>query len=91
MRRSFPVIVFSVLVGLMVLTAARAQQSGPRLTIPVAAPSPIPSPSPSPQSDINGDDVIRVSSNLIVVPVSVTDDKEHPGIKRADSPSPGRQ
>src|ERR1700730_7209424 len=77
MRRSFPVIVFSALVGLMVLTAARAKQSRPRLTTPVARPSSIPSPSRSPQSDINVDDVIRVSSNLIVVPVSVTDDKDH--------------
>src|ERR1700687_2484829 len=78
MRRSFPIIVVFALVGLMVLTAARAQQSRPRLTTPVAAPWPIPFPSPSPQSDINVDDVIRVSSNLIVVPVSVTDGKDQP-------------
>ncbi len=78
MRRSFVVITFSALVGLMVLTAARAQQSRQRITTPAAEPSPIPSPSASPQSDINLDDVIRVSSNLIVVPVSVTDGKGQP-------------
>jgi Ca-activated chloride channel homolog len=78
----------AVLVGLLVLflTAAAAQgQTVKDLPPPPPVPKPKPTPTPKPPAD-EVLDVVRVSSNLVMVPVSVTDSQGQPvqGLKVPD-------
>src|SRR5260370_42291217 len=60
--------------------AARAQklkQLPPPPPAPRFKPKPTPTPAPTPEPEY---EVIRVSSNLVVVPVSVTDRQGKPGL-----------
>jgi Ca-activated chloride channel family protein len=51
-----------------------------------ATPTPTPTPTPETPVSIDDDEIVRVTSNLIVVPVSVTDGRGNPvlGLKTAD-------
>ncbi|MCA1629462.1 MAG: VWA domain-containing protein [Acidobacteria bacterium] len=64
-------------------TAQAARQTTPQ---PAQTPKPAPSPSPKPEDAIEDDEVYTVTSNLVVVPASVTDERGEPvlGLKAAD-------
>jgi Ca-activated chloride channel family protein len=77
--------------------AVPSQQGPAPQTTPTPGPAPSPAPTPSPRTsppaptpaaddEIGDDEVVRVTSNLVVVPVSVTDERGEPvqGLKRED-------
>lgn len=80
MRHAFvPALIAGVLAFLLLTTSTGGQTPSPD------APPPMPVASPTPQSKPDGDtdiiediDVVRVESNLVVVPVSVTDASGQP-------------
>src|SRR3982074_1713778 len=90
-KYSVPVLVLSALAlffsaALFVSPPARAQklkQLPPPPPGPRYKPKPTPTPAPTPEPEY---EVIKVSSNLVVVPVSVTDPQGQPvlGLKRTD-------
>jgi Ca-activated chloride channel family protein len=81
-----PALLCGALALIFFATSARGQQRPSPSPSPqkalTPAPSPVsPQPTPPPQKDAADDEegeVIRVSSNLVVVPVSVTDEKGQP-------------
>ncbi|GAC1446481.1 MAG: hypothetical protein NVSMB56_05570 [Pyrinomonadaceae bacterium] len=80
-----------LLLSVVFAGGVRAQTiTPPQSKIPIATPTPKPSVSPLPSKPsgetIDEDDVVRVTSNLVVVPVSVTNQKGEPiqGLKVAD-------
>ena len=63
--------------------AQRLKELPPPPPIPIFKPKPTPTPAPTPAPEY---EVIRVTSNLVVVPVSVTDNQGQPvlGLKQSD-------
>jgi Ca-activated chloride channel homolog len=90
-KYSVPVLVFSALAlffsaALLLSPTARAQklkQLPPPPPAPRFKPKPTPTPAPTPEPEY---EVIKVSSNLVIVPVSVTDLSGQPvvGLKQTD-------
>ncbi|HYY55989.1 MAG TPA: VWA domain-containing protein, partial [Pyrinomonadaceae bacterium] len=77
-NRTLALLWCGVLALLLVAAAALAQEGGPTgtqdLPPPPVMPTPKPKPTPTPaEPPDDAYDVVRVSSNLVVVPVSVTD------------------
>ena len=77
-KGSFRVVVLAWLLWLTLISHAQTQNPSRIRRLPPAPPPPRlkPTPSPSPKNDEI--DVVRVSSNLVVVPVSVTDTNGRP-------------
>lgn len=71
--RSTLLLAFSIWALVFLLTAVGASGQEVQMSSPPPPPKPRPKPTPTPPVNLDDVDVVRVDSNLVVVPVSVTD------------------